>query len=125
MKLDAKNKNTKWKDAIELEMKHIFGYKVFKDMNKGYVMSDNFKKIQVRLVFNVKHDGRHQARLVAGGHLTDEPDDSTYSGVVSLCGFRLLVFLAELNGLETWATDIASAYLEAYTSEKGIYHCWA
>ena len=33
-------------------------------------------------------------------------------------GFRLLVFLAELNGLETWATDIASAYLEAYTSEK-------
>ena len=30
----------------------------------------------------------------------------------------MLVFLAELNGLETWATDIASAYLEAYTDEK-------
>ena len=87
-------------------------------MGKGYVMSDDFKKIRVRLIFDLKHDGRHRARLVAGGHLTDEPDDSTYSGVVSLRGFRLLVFLAELNGLETWATDIASAYLEAYTSEK-------
>ena len=30
----------------------------------------------------------------------------------------MLVFIAELNGMETWATDIASAYLEAYTSEK-------
>jgi hypothetical protein len=36
--------------------------------------------------------------------------------VVSLHdGLRLLVFLAELNGLETWATDIGNAYLEAET----------
>ena len=44
--------------------------------------------------------------------------ESVYSGVVSLRGFRMLLFIAELNGLETWATDIASAYLEAYTDEK-------
>ncbi len=118
MKLDEKNGNTKWKDATNLEMQHILGYKVFKDMGIGHVMPDEYKKIRVRLVYDVKHDGRHQARLVAGGHLTDEPDDSTYSGVVSLRAFRLLVFIAELNGLETWATDIASAYLEAYTAEK-------
>ena len=118
MALDSKNGNTKWDDTTKLEMQHILGYKVFKDMGKGYVMPSEYKEIRVRLVYDVKHDGRHRARLVAGGHLTDEPDDSTYSGVVSLRGFRLLVFLAELNGLETWATDIASAYLEAYTSEK-------
>ena len=29
----------------------------------------------------------------------------------------MLLFIAELNGLETWATDIASAYLEANTEE--------
>ena len=72
----------------------------------------------MHLVFDVKHDGRHRAHLVADGHLTDIPSDSTYSGVVSLRGFRMVVFLAELNHLETWATDIASAYLEAHTSEK-------
>jgi len=72
----------------------------------------------VHLVFDVKHDGRHKARLVADGHLTEVPIESVYSGVVSLRGFRLVLFLAELNGLETYATDIGNAYLEAKTSEK-------
>jgi hypothetical protein len=31
---------------------------------------------------------------------------------------RLLIFLAELNDLQTWATDIGNAYLEALTLEK-------
>jgi hypothetical protein len=61
-------------------------------------------------VFDVKHDGRCKARLVADGHLTDE---SVYSGVVSLRGFRLVMFLDELNNLEVWATDVSNAYLEA------------
>jgi Reverse transcriptase (RNA-dependent DNA polymerase) len=29
-----------------------------------------------------------------------------------------MLFLAELNHLQIWATDIGNAYLEAYTSEK-------
>jgi hypothetical protein len=29
----------------------------------------------------------------------------------------MLIFLAKLNGLKTWATDIGNAYLEARTSE--------
>ena len=72
----------------------------------------------MHLVFDVKHDGRHKARLVADGHLTDTPIDSVYSSVVSLRGFRLVLFLAELNSLETWATDIGNAHLEAETKEK-------
>ena len=76
------------------------------------------KNIRVHLIFDVKHTGRHRGRLVADGHLTDIPVDSVYSGVVSLRGFRLLFFLEELNGLETWGTDISSAYLESYTKEN-------
>ena len=30
----------------------------------------------------------------------------------------MLIFLAELNGLPLLATDISSAYLEAFTNEK-------
>ena len=37
---------------------------------------------------------------------------------MSLCGLRIVIFLAELNGLLIWATNITSAYLEAFTSEK-------
>ena len=40
------------------------------------------------------------------------------SGVVSLRGFRMLVFLAELNRLKLWGTDVCSACLEAHTKEK-------
>ena len=42
------------------------------------------EKIQVHLVFTVKHDDRHKARLVVGVHLTPDPVESKYSGVVSI-----------------------------------------
>ena len=29
-----------------------------------------------------------------------------------------MIFLAELNNLETWSTNIGNAYLEDYTTEK-------
>jgi hypothetical protein len=41
-----------------------------------------------------------------------------YSGVVSLCGIRLVIFLAELNQLEIWGADVGNAYLEALSKEK-------
>jgi hypothetical protein len=78
----------------------------------------DFKKIRVHLIYAVKHDGQHKARCVADGHLTDIPLDSVYSGIVSLCDIWTLIFLAELNKLDTWATDIGNAYLEAVMSEK-------
>jgi hypothetical protein len=57
-------------------------------------------------VFDVKHDGCHKARYVAGGHLTNVPNVSVYSRVVSLRGLRMVAFQSELNGLDLWATDI-------------------
>jgi hypothetical protein len=56
--------------------------------------------------------------LVADGHLTDIPLEFVYSGVVSLRGLKIVLFLAKLNHLEIWATDIGNAYLEAFTTEK-------
>ena len=56
--------------------------------------------------------------MVADGHLTDIQLESVYSGVVSLRGLRIVLFLAELNGLDTCATEIGNAYLEAHTKEK-------
>jgi hypothetical protein len=37
---------------------------------------------------------------------------------VSYRGLRIVTFLAELNGLDLWATDIGNAYLEAFTMER-------
>ncbi len=118
LQLDQRNGNSKWKDCTELEMKQIHEYKTFTDLGYGTKPPSGYKKIRVHLVYVVKHDGRHKARLVADGHLTQVPTESVYSGVVSLRGLRLVIFLAELNGLQLWSTDIGNAYLESKTKEK-------
>ena len=93
-------------------------YDTYKDKGFQAKPPPGYKKIRVHFVFDVKHDGRHKARLVADGNLTEVPLTSVYSGVVSLRGIRLVLFIAELNELESWNTDIGNACLEALTKEK-------
>jgi len=50
--------------------------------------------------------------------MTQVTAESSYSGVVSLRGQRIVAFIAELNDLELWGTDIGNAYLKSYTKEK-------
>ena len=70
------------------------------------------------MIYDIKLDGRRKGCLVAGGNLTDPNTESVYSGVLSLRGIRLIVFIAELNGLQLWGADVGNAYLEAKTKEK-------
>ena len=101
-------------------------YKVFKKWDKAILdkhkkvkhPSKGYHRIKVHLVFAVKFDGRHKARLVADGHLTPEPVENIYSGVVSLRNLKLVIFLGKLNNLELWGADIGNAYLEAFTDEN-------
>ena len=37
-----------------------------------------FKKIRVHFVYDIKHDLRYKARLVADGHLTNPTAEQTY-----------------------------------------------
>ena len=120
MKLDRMHRNTKWADSEKLEVSQLDEYEAFIDY--GHKSSNTpppgYERITLHLVYAVKHDGRHKSRIVAGGHLTGTPTESAYSGVVSLRGVRIVVFLAELNNLKIWQTDIGNAYLEAKTDEK-------
>ena len=127
LQLDEQNGNSKWYDATKLEMDQINEYKVFQDHGKAKYDPKSrkvsnapigYQKIRIQSIFAVKHDGRHKARLVAGGHLTPDPIESIYSGVVSIRSLRLVIFLAKLNNLEVWRADIGNAYLEAKTKEK-------
>ena len=70
------------------------------------------------IMADLKHCGKFQARLVADGHLTKEPTETAYSGVVPLRNFRLVMFLAELNNLQLWGANVGYAYLQALTREK-------
>lgn len=67
------------------------------------------------LIFDIKHDGRHKARYVTDGHLTDIPVDSVYSDLASLRRLRIKLFLVKPNKLDICASDISNANLEAKT----------
>ena len=126
MRLDEQNGNKLWYEAEQVELGQIKDYEVFKDFGKaqfdkkGKVMNapKGYEKIRVRFVYDAKATGKRKGRLVARGDLTQVPAESVYAGVVSLRSMRLVVFLAELNGLKLWGADIGNAYLEATTTEK-------
>ena len=69
-------------------------------------LSKGYHKIKMHLVFAVKFNGRHKARLVADGRLTPEPVETIYSGVVSLRNLRLVIFLGKLNNLDIWGPPL-------------------
>ena len=91
IRLDKKNSNTHMRDTLDLESSQIH---------------------------ELNLDDRSKERLVTDGHLTKEPGESIYSGVVSLRSLRMVVFLPQLNNLEIWGADVNNAYPEAYTDEK-------
>ena len=118
--LDKKYKETigeeRWKLAEETEVSQLHDYTTFKDHGRNRA-PPGYRYIKVFFVYDVKHDLRHKARLVAGGHMTPECDNS-YSSVISLKGMRVAILMGEINGLKTMVGDVGNAYLEAYTKEK-------
>ncbi len=120
VQIDRENGNTLWQDAIKKDLAQIMEYKTFRNLGLKASIPIGFKLIRFHFVFDVKFNPRRKARLVAGGHLTDPPKDSTYSGVVSLCAVRMQLLIAELNGLTTWTADVGNAYLKAETKEKVV-----
>ena len=78
MMIDARDGNTKWRDAEKLEVTQLDDYESFNDLGKGADIPDGCTKIWCHFVYDAKHDGRYKARFVAGGHMTDTPIESVY-----------------------------------------------
>ena len=116
-KLDEKNGNTFWADAIAKEMKDV--RVAFDILPDGEQVPKGYQHIRCHMIFDVKmEDFRRKARLVAGGHTTEVPKVMTYSSVVSRDTVRLALTLAALNDLEVKAGDIMNAYVTAPVTEK-------
>ena len=71
MEFDKQNGNTKWKDAEDTDRNQLIEYNTFIDKGIGGEAPQGYKKICCHIIYDVKHDGRHKALIVAGGHLTD------------------------------------------------------
>ena len=117
--LDKKNGNNNWEKATQLEVDQIKQYETFRVLQKGEKIPPGYKRIPYHIVYDVKFDGRHKARLVAGGHRSPEiPKEDIFSSVVSMEAVRLGFILAHMNGLLVCAGDVGNAFLYGKTKEK-------
>ena len=80
--LDKKNGNNLWGKAIKTELKQLTDYETFIVLDLGEDIPKGYQKIPYHIVFDVKYDLRHKARLVAGGNWTVNDKEDIYSGVV-------------------------------------------
>jgi hypothetical protein len=120
-KLDERNGDTYWRDALSKEMKNV-GI-AFQVLDEGQNQPVGWSKVTGHIIFDVKMDFTRKARWVLDGHKTPNPIGSTYAGVVSRESVRIALTYAALNGLDVVAADIRNAYLQAPSSQKDYIIC--
>jgi hypothetical protein len=117
--LDAESGDKLWTEAIDKEVKLLVEtFECFNILEAGEQAPWDHQKIPLIWTFAVKFDGRRQARLVAGGHVTDPGDLETSSGVAALESVRLAIVAASLMQLGIVAADVGNAFVQAFTEER-------
>jgi hypothetical protein len=106
-------------DATDKELVEINEYDTFSDRERSSSRT-RLQEDRVHLVYAVKRR-TSQARLVAGGHLTETPVDSVYSSVVSL---RIRITRSSPNRHDTWSTDILCLPRVIHPRES-VHCCWS
>jgi Reverse transcriptase (RNA-dependent DNA polymerase) len=102
-------------DLLE-EFETFVDHGMYTNKKASELIHKGYQYIKLIMVYDVKHNGRYQARLVAAGYMT-RPGSNTYSSVVSLRMLRLALLIGELNGLKMMVGEVTSAYLMALTKE--------
>jgi hypothetical protein len=91
--------------------------KPFIVLDSGEDIPTSYHKIHYHMVFDVKYDLIHKARLVAGGNWTVNDKEDIYSGIVR--GYCMnWVFLEQLYGLSCCACDIGTAFFYGKTKDN-------
>jgi hypothetical protein len=57
-----------WQQAIQTDLKKLTDYKTLIVLDSGEDIPKGYQKIPYHIVFDVKYELRHKARLVAGGN---------------------------------------------------------
>lgn len=116
--LDDINGNALWRDAIAKEIASLLSLGCFDFKAPDYKPSPEYQYAPLRMIFEIKHDGRHKARLVAGGHVVDARGISSRSTVVKGISVRLLDLIAHRDNLEILTGDIGNAFITSPCLEK-------
>ena len=95
IRLDSEDNNTLWRDSIDLEMRPILP--AFDILPHGSSPPPGYTKSSGHIIFDVKMDFTRKSRWVKDDHLTDDPLESNFAGVVSRESVRIAFTYAALN----------------------------
>ena len=107
-----------WQRALDNEMASFQEHQVL----IGLDHKPNANVLDLRVVFDIKQDGRYKARIVAKGFKQREGInyDETYSPTVNMTTIRLLMALATHQHYHVHQVDVKTAFLHA-PLEEDIY----
>lgn len=88
--LDKKNLNTLSRKDITTELQQLTNYQNFILLDSVEIIPIGYQKIQYYMVFDVKDDLRHKARLVAGGSGIVNEKENICSEVVPMDTLRIV-----------------------------------
>ena len=95
----------------------------FDILSYGEKVPPGYARSSGHIIFDVKMDFTCKSRWVKDEHLTRDPIDSNFTSVVSQESVCIAFTYAFLNGLNVYAADIKSAYLQAPTSGRHFIIC--
>ena len=87
-------------------------------LEDGTTVQVGYNKASVHLFFDIHITFEQKARWVKDGHVTPEPDQSTFSGFLSRESVRVSLNYATTNDLTIYTCNAQNHYLQAPYSEK-------
>jgi hypothetical protein len=76
--LDKKNGKQLWQEVIKTELKQLTDYQTFIVLHSGEDILTGYQKFPHHMVFDVKYDLRHKARLAVSGNWTVNDKEDIY-----------------------------------------------
>jgi hypothetical protein len=104
IKINQKNGNTLWQDALSKEMGNVcIAFEIF---GPGVKAPPGWHKVSGHLILDLKMDFTRKACWVKDGHKTPDSATSSFAGVVARDSIRIALMHAALLGLPVLGADI-------------------
>lgn len=118
LEIDKITESNLWREAIEREISQLIDRGCFEFRAPGHDPGANYQNAPLRMIYEVKQDGRRKARLVAGGHKVEVDGIPVKATVVKSVSIRTLHVIRARDNLGLITGDIANAFINADTREK-------
>eukprot|EP00957_Ditylum_brightwellii_P182646 13911948-Ditylum_brightwellii.AAC.1 len=98
-----------------LERLWVFQYH---DERTKFHWNDGWQYAPMHMIFAIKHDLCRKVRFVAGGHVIDSSEHTSYSSTIKDILVRLMMLVAAKYGLGMLSREIGNAFCTAPCAEK-------